>query len=250
MDEITDKKRILIFIPAYNVEKKILQVLKKIPKEIFSEHFIRIQIIEDFSKDNTKQVIEEYLKTGSGNDFISLIKNEKNQGYGGVQKIAFKYAIKNNFDYIIMLHGDGQYPPEKIPEFISNLINSNANAVFGSRFIQPKDALKGGMPLYKFIGNRMLTFIQNLILGTKMSEFHSGYRSYQINALKKINFEKNTNDFHFDSEIIIQMLKLKYVIKEIPMPTFYGDEVSHLRSVPYGINVLVSTIKYKFFYKD
>ena len=250
MDEITDKKRILIFIPAYNVEKKIINVLKNIPQNIFNEHVIRILIIEDFSKDNTKHIIENCLKTNINNNFITLIKNEKNYGYGGVQKIAFRYAIKNNFDYVIMLHGDGQYVPEKIPEFISNLINSSANAVFGSRLIYPKDALKGGMPLYKFIGNRALTIIQNLILGTKMSEFHSGYRSYKIDALKKINFEKNTNDFHFDSEIIFQMLKLNFVIKEIPIPTFYGDEVSHLRSIPYGINILISTIKYKFFYKD
>ena len=250
MDKITNKKKFLIFIPAYNVEKKIVSVLKKIPKNIFDEHFVHILIIEDFSKDNTKLTIENYLKTEINKNFISLIKNEKNYGYGGVQKIAFNYAIKNNFDYAIMLHGDGQYAPEKITEFISNLMNSDADAVFGSRLIYPKNALKGGMPLYKFIGNRVLTTIQNLIIGTKMSEFHSGYRSYKVNTLKSIKFERNTNDFHFDTEIIIQMAKLNMVIKEIPMPTYYGDEVSHLKSIPYGINVLISTIKYKFFYRD
>ena len=250
MDKITDKKKFLIFIPAYNVEKKIVSVFKKIPKNIFDEHFIHVLVIEDFSKDNTKQIIENCLKTEIDSTLVSLVANNKNYGYGGVQKIAFRYAIKNNFDYVIMLHGDGQYAPEKVPEFISNLLNSNADAVFGSRLIYPKDALKGGMPFYKFIGNRVLTFIQNLIIGTNMSEFHSGYRSYKINSLKKINFEKNTNDFHFDTEIIIQMSKLNCLIKEIPMPTFYGDEISHLKSIPYGINVLISTIKYKFFHKD
>ena len=130
------------------------------------------------------------------------------------------------------------------------MLNENVEGVFGSRLINPRDALKGGMPMYKFVGNRVLTFLQNLILGIKMSEFHSGYRSYKVEALKKINFEKNTNNFHFDTEIIIQMVKSKFSIKEIPMPTFYGDEVSHLKSVPYGINVLISTIKYRFFYKD
>jgi glycosyltransferase involved in cell wall biosynthesis len=250
MQQNADKKKILIFIPAYNVEKRVLNVIKQIPKKIFSEHLVRILIIEDFSKDNTIKIIEDYLKTLVNNNFIILKKNEKNQGYGGVQKIAFRYAIINNFDYIIMLHGDGQYPPEKIPEFISNLLYSDSDAVFGSRLIHPKDALKGGMPMYKFIANIALTTIQNFILGTKMSEFHSGYRSYKIKALKKINFEKNTNDFHFDTEIIIQMSKSNYIIKEIPMPTIYKDEVSHLRSIPYGINVLISTIKYKFFYKN
>ena len=181
---------------------------------------------------------------------IDFIKNEKNLGYGGVQKIAFNYAIKNNFDYVIMLHGDGQYAPEKIPEFITNLLDNNNDAVFGSRLINPRDALKGGMPMYKFIGNRTLTFFQNLVLGSSFSEFHSGYRSYKVNSLRKVNFKKNTNNFHFDTEIIIQYLKLNYKIKEIPMPTYYGDEISHLKSIPYGINILISTIKYKFFYKD
>jgi len=227
MADLNSKKKFLIFIPAYNVEKKILSVLKRIPNEVFIKYYVRILIIEDFSKDNTKNIINEYMKTRNDN-LINIIINEKNYGYGGVQKIAFKYAIKNGFDYVIMLHGDGQYAPEKIPEFISSLLDSNADAVFGSRLINPNDALKGGMPLYKFIGNRLLTFVQNLIIQTKMSEFHSGYRSYKVNSLIKINFEKNTNNFHFDTEIIIQLLKLKFIIKEIAMPTFYGDEVSHL----------------------
>ena len=245
-----DKKRFLIFIPAYNVEKKIIEVLNRIPEDIHKNNYIKILIIDDFSKDNTKNVVSDFLKKNTQINYINFIKNEKNFGYGGVQKIAYMYAIKNNFDYVIMLHGDGQYPPEKIPIFIDNLLNGNAEGVFGSRLIHPKDALKGGMPLYKFVGNRVLTFMQNLIIGIKMSEFHSGYRSYKVEALKKINFEKNTNDFHFDTEIIIQMVKSKFSIKEIAMPTFYGDEVSHLKSIPYGINVLISTIKYRFFYKD
>ena len=217
MDDLTQKKKILIFIPAYNVEKQIVHVLKRIPTELLIEHFIRILIIEDFSKDNTKHIIEEYLKTNANNNLIQLIKNEKNHGYGGVQKIAFKYALNNNFDYVIMLHGDQQYEPEQIPEFISNLLNGDTDAVFGSRFINPKEALKGGMPIHRYIGNRVITFIQNLIVGTKMTEFHNGYRSYKINVIKKINFEKNTNDFHFDTEIIIQMSQLNFVIKEIPI---------------------------------
>jgi len=250
MENLNINKRFLIFIPAYNVEKKIISVIERIPKNIFNEQKIEILIIEDFSKDDTRKIINDYLANKKNNITIHKIINEKNFGYGGVQKMAFDYAISNNFDFVIMLHGDGQYAPEKIPEFINNLVKNNFDAVFGSRLINPKDALKGGMPLYKFIGNRVLSFVQNLIIGTKMSEFHSGYRSYKTSALKEINYHKNTNDFHFDSEIIIQMIKKKYIIKEIPMPTFYGDEVSHLKSIPYGINVLLSTVKYKFFYKD
>ena len=250
MYKTTNKKKFLIFIPAYNVEKKIVNVLEKIPKNIFDDYFIHILIIDDCSKDNTKQIIENYLKTKIDSNLVSLVANNKNYGYGGVQKIAFKYAIKNNFDYAIMLHGDGQYTPEKIPEFISNLLNSGADAVFGSRFINPKEPLKSGMPFNRYIGNRVITFIQNMIVGTKMTEFHSGYRSFKTEVLKKINFEKNSNDFYFDSEIIVQMAKMKFVIKEIPIATIYADEVSNLKPIPYGINVLISTVKYKFFYKD
>ena len=148
-----------------------------------------------------------------------------------------------------MLHGDDQYEPEMLPKFISNLLNNDVDAVFGSRFINPRDPLKGGMPLNRYIGNRVVTFIQNFIVGTKMTEFHSGYRSYKIEVLKKINFEKNTNDFYFDSEIIIQMFKSKFVIKEIPIATIYGDEISNLNPIPYGIKVLIITIKHKFFNK-
>ena len=244
------QKKFLIFIPAYNVEKQILRVLNRIPIGLLNEHFIRILIIEDFSKDNTRQVIEDYLKTSPNNKLLHLIKNKENHGYGGVQKIAFNYALSNNFDYVIMLHGDDQYEPEKIPEFISNLLNDDVDAVFGSRFINPREPLKSGMPLNRYIGNRVVTFIQNLIVGTKMTEFHSGYRSYKKNVLEKINFEKNSNDFYFDSEIIVQMSKLKFAIKEIPIATIYADEISNLKPIPYGINVLISTIKYKFFYKD
>ena len=250
MSEVTQKKSFLIFIPAYNVEKQILRVLKKLPIEKLHNYIIRILIIEDCSKDNTKRVIEDYLKTYKDSNLIDLIKNEKNHGYGGVQKIAFNYALKNNFDFVIMLHGDDQYEPEKIPEFISNLLKPNTDAVFGSRFIDPKIPLKRGMPFNRYIGNRVVTFIQNLIVGTKMTEFHSGYRSYKIDILKKINFEKNSNDFYFDSEIIVQMARLKFIIKEIPIATIYADEISNLKPIPYGINVLISTAKYKFFYKD
>lgn len=244
------KKKILIFIPAYNVEKQILRVLKRIPIQSLSEHLIQILIIEDCSKDNTKLVIENYIKADPNKNLVKVINNEKNYGYGRVQKIAFNYALKNNFDYVIMLHGDAQYEPEKIPEFISNLINTDADAIFGSRFINSREPLKSGMPLNRYFGNRSVTFIQNLIVGTKMTEFHSGYRSFKINVLKNINFEKNSDDFYFDSEIIVQMAKKKFIIKEIPIATIYGDEVSNLKPIKYGINVLISTAKYKYFYKD
>ena len=133
-----------------------------------------------------------------------------------------------------------------LPKLIKPINKNDSEVVIGSRMIKPLDALKGNMPIYKFIGNKVLTFVQNLIIGSKMSEFHSGYRAYKTSSLKKVKFRNNTYNFHFDTEIIIQFLKCKFIIKEIPIPTHYGDEVSHLKSIPYGVNIILSTILSKF----
>ena len=238
------KKKILIFIPAYNVEKEIYSVVERIPKKIFKDNLVKILIIDDCSSDNTPERILSI--TQNFKYHISIYRPKKNLGYGGVQKHAFTYAINNKFDFTIMLHGDGQYAPESLPRIIKKYNNRDVDAVFGSRMISYKSALKGKMPLYKFIANITLTFIQNIILGSKMSEFHSGYRSYKISSLKKINFMNKSTYYHFDTEIIIELLKKKLNILEISQPTHYGDEISHLKSIPYGLNVLLVTIKSKF----
>ena len=241
MNEI--QKKFLIFIPSYNVEKKIYSVIQRIPKSIFSND-ITILIINDNSNDNTDGEIKKIFENFNNN--FDLIKSDKQLGYGGTQKIAFKYAIKKNFDYIIMLHGDGQYAPEEIPNFIKEYNDNTLDAVFGSRMMSYRSALKGGMPIYKFVGNIILTFVQNLILRSKISEFHSGYRSFKVDSLKKIEFLNKPDYYHFDTEIIIELLAKKLRLKEIYIPTHYGDEISHLKSIPYGLNVLYSTIKSKF----
>ena len=240
------KEKILIFIPAYNVEKKITKVLNKIPKIVFNKFNAKILVIEDNSSDKTLSIIKKVIKKKGDKIKIYLIVNKKNKGYGGVQKIAFNYAIKKNFKYVIMLHGDNQYPANKILLLIKPLLTNKYDAVFGSRMINSINALKGGMPLYKYLGNIALTFFQNLVLSSNLSEFHSGYRSYKVSSLKKIKFKINTNDFHFDTEIIIQFLKNNLKIKEIAMSTHYGDEISHLRSIPYGLNIVRSTLVSKF----
>ena len=240
------KEKILIFIPAYNVEKKITKVLNKIPKIVFNKYNTKILVIEDNSSDKTLSIIKKVIKKKGDKIKIYLIVNKKNKGYGGVQKIAFNYAIKKNFKYVIMLHGDNQYPANKILLLIKPLLTNKFDAVFGSRMINSINALKGGMPLYKYLGNIALTFFQNLVLSSNLSEFHSGYRSYKVSSLKKIKFRSNTNDFHFDTEIIIQFLKNNLKIKEIAMSTHYGDEISHLRSIPYGLNIVRSTLVSRF----
>ena len=237
-------KKILIFIPAYNVEKELFSVIRRIPKKIFKNKNIKILIINDNSTDNTnKETIKIKRKFKLP---IIVHTSNKNLGYGGVQKFAFNYAIKKNYDFIIMLHGDGQYRPESLPKIIDAYNNEQNDAVFGSRMMSYKSALKGGMPFYKFLGNIFLTFVQNLILGSNMSEFHSGYRSYKVSRLKKINFKKKSNYYHFDTEMVIEFLNKKFKILEIPQPTFYGNEESHLKSIPYGLNVLWVTFKSKF----
>ena len=240
------KEKILIFIPAYNVEKKITKVLNKIPKIVFNKYNAKILVIEDNSSDKTLSVIKKVIKKKGDKIKIYLIVNKKNKGYGGVQKIAFNYAIKKNFKYVVMLHGDNQYPANKILLLIKPLLTNKYDAVFGSRMINSINALKGGMPLYKYLGNIALTFFQNLVLSSNLSEFHSGYRSYKVSSLKKTKFKSNTNDFHFDTEIIIQFLKNNLKIKEIAMSTHYGDEVSHLKSIPYGLNIVRSTLVSRF----
>ncbi len=201
------KNRILIFIPAYNVEKKIFSVIERIPNSIFDDNEIDILIINDSSTDNTEGEIEKIKKNFKYS--IKVYNSDVNLGYGGVQKYAFKFSIENNYKYLIMLHGDGQYAPEELPNFIQKYENQNIDAVFGSRMKSYRSALKGGMPFYKFLGNIGLTFIQNLILGSSISEFHSGYRSFKVESLKKIEFNDKADYYHFDTEIIIEFLKKK-----------------------------------------
>ena len=234
--------KILIYIVTYNHENFILKVLNRIPKYLNKKYDLQILISDDKSRDNTLKILQESKKSISKYFKIKIISTIENLGYGGNQKVGYKYAIKNNFDYVILLHGDGQYAPEYIGKLISKLIKTNCDAVFGSRMINKWGALKGGMPLYKFLGNKILTYIQNKILSTNISEFHSGYRAYKVEALKKISFDKNLNDYSFDTQIIIQLIFLNSKIIEIPIPTYYGKEISYVNGIKYALQILLSTV--------
>ena len=161
----------------------------------------------------------------------------------GNQKLGCRYAIDNGFDIVALVHGDGQYAPEELPRLLGPLARDEADAVFGSRMIDKRAARQGGMPVYKWIGNQVLTAFQNRVLGTKLSEFHTGYRLYSTAALRQIPFERNTNAFHFDTEIIVQFVLRKLRIAELPIPTFYGDEVCHVNGMKYALDVFKSTVK-------
>lgn len=234
-------KRLLIFIVAYNAESTIEKVLSRIPRSLHSEQ-VEVLIIDDSSKDDTFAKGLRYQQKQS--DFkITVLKTPANQGYGGNQKLGYRYAIDHGFDIVALLHGDGQYAPEELPSLLQPLLAGEVEAVFGSRMIDKKAARQGGMPLYKWMGNQILTRFQNKVLGTHLSEFHSGYRLYSTKALAQLPFEKNTNDFHFDTEIIIQFVLKQWRIAELSIPTFYGSEICHVNGLRYAWNVVRSTIK-------
>ncbi|HJT80443.1 MAG TPA: glycosyltransferase, partial [Chthoniobacterales bacterium] len=234
-------KRLLIFVVAYNAESTIEKVLSRIPASLRGEG-VEVLIIDDSSRDNTFANSLRYQQ-GQPDLPITVLRTPANQGYGGNQKLGYRYAIDHGFDMVALVHGDGQYAPEKLPDLIAPLVNDRADAVLGSRMIDKKEARRGGMPLYKWIGNQALTAFQNRVLGTRLSEFHTGYRIYSTKALAQLPFEKNTNDFHFDTEIIIQFVLKKLRIVELPIPTFYGDEICYVNGLKYAFNICGTTIK-------
>lgn len=235
--------RLLIFIVAYNAENTIENVLKRIPPSLSELYEVEILIIDDSSQDSTFERSELARRSGTIPFKMTVLFNPVNQGYGGNQKLGFRYAVNNDFDYVALVHGDGQYAPECLPDLVKVLADKEADAVFGSRMMHGNSALKGGMPLYKFVGNKILTTFQNFLLQSHLSEFHSGYRLYSIPALKKIPFDLNSNDFHFDTEIIIQLITAKLSIKELPIPTFYGDEICHVNGMKYAWDVCRTTMQ-------
>lgn len=232
-------KKLLVYVVAYNASKRIKSLLDQIPTKQLGEH--EILISDDCSSDQTSDVIREYQQHNPKKN-IQLITQPKNLGYGGNQKLGYKYAIKNGFYSVVLLHGDGQYSPKFLPMLVDPIIKEKAEVMLGSRMINKKQAIKGGMPLYKFVANILLTKLQNLILGANLSEFHTGLRAYKVSALAKIPFEYNNNGFSFDTDILIQLIDQKSAIGEISIPTYYGDEISHVPVFRYGYEIIFSTI--------
>ncbi len=236
-------KKILIFVVCYNAERSIGAVLERIPKDILAsrDFYTEILIIDDQSPDQTFYVAEKFSRSHPEWN-ITVLYNPKSQGYGGNQKVGYCYAIQKGFDVVVLLHGDGQYAPEYLEQMIQPVLAGEAEMVLGSRMLHRLKALKSQMPFYKWVGNVVLTFIQNLILKTKLSEFHSGYRAYKVSSLATIPFERNSDDFDFDTDIIIQLTDRGGRIKEIPIPTFYGSEISRAKGVRYAIQVVCSCL--------
>ncbi|MDH6306798.1 glycosyltransferase involved in cell wall biosynthesis [Parabacteroides sp. PF5-5] len=222
-------KVVTVVLPAYNAEKTLEQTYNEIPFEIVDN----VILVDDHSRDNTIEVAKQL-----GIEYV--IRHDDNKGYGGNQKTCYNKALEIGSDIVVMLHPDYQYTPLLLHSMIYLIANDVYQVVFGSRILG-KGALKGGMPLYKYIANRGLTFIQNLLMGNKLAEYHTGYRAYSAEVLKSIPYNKCSDNFVFDNEIIAQITDRGYEIAEITCPTKYFKEASSINlknSTVYGFGVL------------
>lgn len=236
-------KRIGIFVIAYNAVNKLDWTLDRIPEEVWNR-VEEVFLFDDCSTDNTYYAAIGYKQTKKL-DKLTVHRNPHNLRYGGNQKAGYQYAIERGFDIVVMLHADGQYAPEALPQLLEPFENEEADMVFGSRMAKGGKPLAGGMPLYKYIGNRILTALENRIVGIHLSEFHSGYRLYSCEALKKIPFMLNSDEWHFDTDILIQFHEARLRIIERPIPTYYGDEICYVNGLAYAFNCVKTALRYR-----
>jgi glycosyltransferase involved in cell wall biosynthesis len=227
--------RIGILVVAYNAEQHLSKTLDRIPGEFFDQ-VTEVFVCDDASQDDTYGVGLAYQER-SGHRPIKVIKHPINLGYGGNQKYGYRWAIDEGLDIVVMLHADGQYAPECLPEMVAPIVAGEADAVFGSRMMEAGAAIDGGMPRYKYVGNRILSTWQNAMAGCTLTEWHSGYRAYSVKALQALPFNDNSDGFDFDTEIIVQLIESGARITEIPIPTYYGDEICHVNGLEYAWDV-------------
>ncbi len=230
---------VFITIPAYNAGATLERVFARLPEAV-RDRIEQYVVVNDGSRDDTDEVLAR-LKLSYGN--LAALRHEVNRGYGGAMKTLLGHALEHGAGIVIVLHADGQYSPEKIPELVEPIERGDADMVQGSRMLGG-EALAGGMPLYKYVANKTLTAIENLAFGLGMAEYHSGYMLYSRRALEAIPFHKLSDSFDFDLEMIVMSKVKKLRLKEVPIPTIYADEVSHLKPIPYGMRVLSVVWKY------
>jgi len=223
-------------MPAYNAEKTLETTYREIPMDIVDE----VVVVDDASKDRTVDKAHEL-------GIRHVIKHESNKGYGGNQKSCYDYALQLGADIVVMVHPDYQYTPKLIPSIVYIIANDLYPVVLGSRILG-MGALRGGMPLYKYMFNRMLTFFQNTVMGQKLSEYHTGYRAFSREVLEAIDYHANSDDFVFDNQMLAQIFFAGYEIAEVTCPTKYFTDASSInfrRSTKYGLGVLNTSVKYR-----
>ncbi len=228
-------KKVVVVMPAYNAARTLPQTVEEIPEGIVDE----LILCDDFSTDSTLEVARQL-------GIKHILSHERNKGYGGNQKTLYRYALSLEADIVIMLHPDYQYTPKLIPAMAEIIAGGLYPVVLGSRILG-KGALAGGMPVYKYIANRFLTLVQNILAGYKLSEYHTGYRAFSREVLESIPFEQNSDDFVFDNQMLAQVIFAGYHIAEITCPTRYFSEASSInlrRSIHYGIGVLGVSVQH------
>jgi glycosyltransferase involved in cell wall biosynthesis len=230
-------RKIVVVFPAYNAEKTLKDTYNEIPFDIVDE----VLLVDDASQDNTIGVAREL-------GIRNIITHPENMGYGANQKSCYNAALESGADIVIMVHPDYQYTPKLIPSMAYLIANDVYEVVLGSRILG-KGAIRGGMPVYKYISNRVLTLLQNFIIGAKLSEYHTGYRAFSRRVLESINYQANSNDFIFDNQMLSQILYQGFEIAEITCPTKYFKEASSInlrRSITYGLGVLRTSFQHAF----
>lgn len=234
-DGASSKPYVVVVLPAYNAARTLVRTYRDIPKDVVDD----VILVDDASQDDTVE-IARLLN-------LRVIQHDKNLGYGGNQKTCYHAALESGADIVVMVHPDYQYDPTLIPQMIAPIQKGEADCVLGSRMLQKGGASAGGMPIYKQIGNRILTWIENTVLSQHLSEYHTGYRAYSRRLLMSIPFTENSNNFVFDTEIIVQLVVAGFRIKEIPIPTRYfahASSVDFMRSVQYGLAILKRLVYY------
>ncbi|MET0728249.1 MAG: bifunctional glycosyltransferase/class I SAM-dependent methyltransferase [Acidimicrobiales bacterium] len=235
--------RIGVVVVAYNAASTLARVLDRVPPE-FRSRIDGIYIGDNNSEDSTYLVGLGYQQA-VGDLPITVVRHSENLGYGGNQQAGYRWAIEQGFDIVVLLHADGQYAPEFLPEIVRPLENGEADAVFGSRMMTPGGARRGGMPLYKVVGNTILTKMQNAVVGERLTEWHSGYRAYSVATLADLPFERLSPDYNFDTQIILQLHEAQKRIVELPIPTFYGDEISYVNGMKYARQCAIDVARYR-----
>jgi 2-polyprenyl-3-methyl-5-hydroxy-6-metoxy-1,4-benzoquinol methylase len=237
-------RRIGVLIVAYNAVTTLKEVLDRIPRVVW-DNVEQVVVADDASQDATYELAVGY-KALAGFSKLHVVRRGQNLGYGGNQKAGYRYLLERGFDVVVLLHGDGQYAPERLADLYGPIVRGEADAVFGSRMMPDFGGpLRGGMPLYKYLGNRILTRVENRLLGLALTEFHSGYRAYSLHALRQIDMSAMTDDFHFDTEIIVKLHHQGFRIVEVPIPTYYGTEICYVNGIKYAADVLRAVNRYR-----
>ena len=232
---VAKKLKTIVVLPAYNAEKTLEKTVREIPQEVVGE----IILVDDKSHDQTVKIARKLN--------LTVFRHRKNRGYGANQKTCYLLALKHHPDIVVMLHPDYQYDPKIIKYFVEFISEGRFDVMLGSRIRSRHEALTGGMPLYKYLGNRFLTIVENFISGYNLSEWHTGMRAYKREVLENIDFLKNSDDFLFDSQILFQIVEKGYRIGEIPVPVRYFPEASSInfkRSLKYGLGTLAVATKF------